>query len=166
MINCPKGSLIPVLFGVVVVLASVSVVSTISLQNVAASCSSLLRGSDLDIAEAAEAGNAPMAGAINQTTTNGNTTEFLAIQNAKSGSLSQINETAYTLELNNVVNRTMLFSDRPERIVETVSTSDFVGNWTAGPNSFESDVPNDALIVENTETGELETAVIELFNPV
>jgi hypothetical protein len=28
------------------------------------------------------------------------------------------------------------------------------------------DAPNDALIVENTETGELETAIIESFDPV
>jgi hypothetical protein len=33
-------------------------------------------------------------------------------------------------------------------------------------NSFASDVPNDALIVENTQTGDVETAVIESFNPV
>ena len=101
-------------------------------------------------------------------TADGNTTavEFLSIQNAQSGSISQINETAYTLELNNVANGTIQFSDRPNRIVETVSTADFIGNWTAGTDSFAADAPNDALIVENTETGELETAVIELFNPV
>ena len=92
--------------------------------------------------------------------------QFLSIQNAQSGSISQINETAYTLELNNVSDSTILFSDRPERIVTSISTAGFVGNWTAGPNSFESDVPNDALIVENTETGHLETAVIESFNPM
>jgi len=68
--------------------------------------------------------------------------------------------------LNNVANETILFSDRPERIVTTVSTNDFVGNWSTGSNSFAADAPNDALIVENTETGELETAVIESLNPV
>ena len=59
-----------------------------------------------------------------------------------------------------------MFSDRPERIVTTVSTNDFVGNWSAGQNSFSADEPNDALIVENTQTGQLDTAVVELFNPV
>jgi hypothetical protein len=59
-----------------------------------------------------------------------------------------------------------MFSDRPNRIVEAVSTADFVGNWSAGPNSFAVDAPNDALIVENTETDELEIAIIESFNPV
>jgi hypothetical protein len=128
----------------------------------------LLRDSDLDIAEAAEAGNATMAGATNQTTTNGNTTdvEFLSMQTAKSGSLSQINATAYTLELNDVANRTILFSDRPERIVTTVSTNNFVGNWSAGQNSLRADEPNDALIVENNQTGKLDTAIVESFNPV
>jgi hypothetical protein len=123
---------------------------------------------DLDIAEAAEAENATMAGAANQSTANGNMTgvEFLSIQNAQSGSISPVNETAYTLELNNVANKTILFSDRPNRIVTSISTSDIVGNWTTGPNSFATDAPNDALIVENTETGELETAIIESFNPV
>ncbi|HZD36073.1 MAG TPA: hypothetical protein VE130_12785, partial [Nitrososphaeraceae archaeon] len=105
---------------------------------------------------------------ITNQTANENTTDiqFLAIQSAQSGSLSQINDTAYTLELNDVANRTILFSDRPERIVETVSTADFVGNWSAGQNSFSADEPNDALIVEDTQTGDLETAVIESFNPV
>jgi len=100
--------------------------------------------------------------------TDGNTTaiEFMAIQHSESGSISPINATTYTLELGNVSDKTILFSDRPARIVTSVSTSDFVGNWTAGPNNFESDVPNDVLIVENTQTGNLETAVIESFNPI
>ncbi|MGA7370876.1 MAG: hypothetical protein WBX01_17270 [Nitrososphaeraceae archaeon] len=155
----------PVLFGIVIALASVLAVSTISLQNVtASSCSSLLSGdADVDVAEAEEAGNTTM---MTNRTTNGNGVEFLSIQSAQSGSITQINETAYTLELNNVANKTILFSDRPERIVETISTTDFVGNWSTGQNSFSSDEPNDALIVEDTQTGNLDTFVIESFNPV
>jgi hypothetical protein len=71
---------------------------------------------DLDVAGPEEAGNTTTTGATSQTTTNGNTTEFLSIQTAQSGSLSQINETAYTLELNNVANKTIMFSDRPNRM--------------------------------------------------
>jgi hypothetical protein len=41
-----------------------------------------------------------------------------------------------------------------------------VGDWSSGPNSFAEDAPNDALIVEDTKTGNLETAVIESFNPI
>lgn len=62
--------------------------------------------------------------------------EFMGIQHSESGSISQINDTAYTLELNYVSDKAILFSDRPERIVDSVITSDFVGNWTTGPNSF------------------------------
>jgi hypothetical protein len=154
MTNCPKGTLIPVFFGVVTVLAYILVVTTLS-QHVMAT---------------------------NQTTTYGNTThaQFLFVQSAGSGSLSQINETAYTLELNDVADKTILFSDRPERLVETVGTTDFVGNWTTGPNNFAADAPNDAsvyisvyisqtiltAIVENIQSGNLETAIIESFNPV
>ena len=104
--------------------------------------------------------------ATNQTVDGTTTGEFMSIQNAKSGSISPINTTAYKLELNNISNETILLSDRPERIVETVSTSDFVGNWTSGPNSFAIDAPNDVLIAENTQTGKLETIIIASFNPV
>jgi len=154
MTNCPKGPLIPVLFGVVIALAYVSVV-TILFQHVMAT---------------------------NQTTTSGNAThaQFLFVQSAGSGSLSQINATAYALELNDVADKTILFSDRPERLVETVGTTDFVGNWTTGHSNFVADAPNDAsvyisvyisqtiltAIVENTQSGYLETAIIDSFNPV
>ena len=127
--------------------------------------------SDTDIAEATEATepeNATIAGVANQTVNREITgvVEFLSIQSAQSGSISQVNATTYTLELNNASDSTILFSDRPERIVTSVSTSDFVGNWTIGPNSFAVDAPNDALIVKNAQTGDLETAVMESFNPV
>lgn len=58
-----------------------------------------------------------------------------------------------------------MFSDRPERIVETVSTSDFVRNWTAGPNSFSADAPNAALVIKDKQANQLDTAIIELFDP-
>jgi hypothetical protein len=146
---------------VIVAVASVLLISTVAFSQYAlALVNSQI--TDLDVVEAVEAENATMAGATNQTTD----IQFLAIQSAQSGSVSPVNATAYTLELNNVANMTIQFSDRPNRIVETVSTADFVGNWSAGQNSFSVDVPNDALIVENTETGQLETAVIESFSPV
>jgi len=160
----------------VFVMISVLTVSLVAItvlhsQNAMASYAGQSQGSirtgvaDLDVEEVEEAENATMT--TNQTTS-GNTTgvEFLSIQNAQSGSISQINETAYTLELNNVANRTIQFSDRPNRIVETVSTADFIGNWTDGSNSLAADAPNDALIVKDTQTGEIYTAIIESFSPV
>lgn len=123
---------------------------------------------ETDIAKLIEAGNAIIIpGGTNQTI-DGNMTEieFLAIQRAQSGSISETNATTYTLELSNVSNETILFSDRPERIVTSVSTSDFIGSWTTGPDSFAVDAPNDALIVEDIQSGQLETGVIESFDPI
>ena len=54
------------------------------------------------------------------------TPEFFAIQHAKSGSISEINETVYTLVLKDLSDKTILFSDRPNRIVMSGSTSDFI----------------------------------------
>jgi hypothetical protein len=90
--------------------------------------------------------------------------KFLAIQTAQSGTLSQINATAYTLELRNISDKTILFSDRPDRIVTSQSTSDFVGNWTMGEDSFAADPPNAVLVLDDEEERQ-EIAVIELFNP-
>jgi hypothetical protein len=61
-----------------------------------------------------------MVGVTDQAITNENTTniQFMAIHNAQSGSVSQINATTYTLELGNI--ECYLFSDRPNRMVETV----------------------------------------------
>lgn len=143
----------------VVAAASIVAVAT-GFQNAVATVEN---AADLDVAETAEA-----TMMTNQTTTSGNMTDvqFLAIQNAQSGSLSEVNATTYTLSLNKLSNDTILFSDRPERIVTSVSTNDFIGNWTAGLNSFVADAPNAALVTENTQTGELETTIFELFNPM
>jgi membrane-associated protease RseP (regulator of RpoE activity) len=85
MINCPKGQLNPVMFGVVIALASILVVTVVSQPALAfIKENSAGEFADIDITEAAEAGNATtMAGATNQTITNGNTTEFLSIQSTQ-----------------------------------------------------------------------------------
>ena len=70
---------------------------------------------------------------------------FQFIQSAQSGSLSQINDTAYSLELNDVADRTVSYSDRPYRIVESIDTSGFVGNWSSNEDSFAIDPPNAAF---------------------
>lgn len=90
--------------------------------------------------------------------------KFLTIQHAQSGSISKINDTAYSLELDNVSKKSILFSDRPDRIVTSVSTADFIGNWTAGADSFVEDAPNAVLVVDDLEGQD--TAVLELFNPI
>ncbi|MDR4512063.1 MAG: hypothetical protein MRJ93_10220 [Nitrososphaeraceae archaeon] len=100
----------------------------------------------------------------------GNTTDadipkFFAIQHAQSGSISEINETAYSLELNDVSDKTILFSDRPDRIVKTEITKNFIGNWSTGVDSFADDAPNAVLVVDKIEAQQ-DTAIVELFNPI
>jgi hypothetical protein len=119
----------------IVSVTSIMTVTTISLQYAMAS---ILAGhdmstgtvytsdADIDVAEAEEAGNTTMM--INQTADENET--FLSIQVAQSGSLAALNATAYTLALNHVSDKTILFSDRPDRFVTSLPTSNFVGNWT------------------------------------
>jgi hypothetical protein len=97
---------------------------------------------------------------------NNNTTgvNFLFIQSAQSGSVSEVNATTFTLELSNVSDKTILFSDRPDRIVASINTTDFIGNWSTGPDSFAVDPPNAALILDDEEQRQ-DIAVIELYNP-
>ena len=90
--------------------------------------------------------------------------KFFAIQHATSGKISEINATVYSLELNDVSDKTILFSDRPDRIVTSTSTSDFIGNWSVGKDSFAVDAPNAVLVVDEQE-GIQNVAIIELFNP-
>ncbi len=95
-----RDSLSSVVFGMVVVLASVPIVSTISLQNVtASSCSSLLRDADLDMVEAAEAQNTTTSGATNQTTTNGNMTGTDTTGNTSANELGRISGTDGTVSV-------------------------------------------------------------------
>ncbi|MDR4492413.1 MAG: hypothetical protein R2685_16210 [Candidatus Nitrosocosmicus sp.] len=58
------------------------------------------------------------------------------------------------------------FSDKPDRVVETVNTSNLVGNWGTGINSFSTGAPNDPWIVENTQSRNLKVAIIKSFDPV
>jgi hypothetical protein len=119
-------------------------------------------GGDFDIymrtgtnetAATATAGNNNMSGV-----------NFLFIQSAQSGSVSEVNATTSTLELSDVSDKTILFSDRPDRIVGSANTTDFIGNWSSGPNSFAVDPPNAVLIVDDIEQRE-DYVIIELFNP-
>ena len=77
--------------------------------------------------------------------------KFFAIQHAQSGSISEINETAYSLGLNDVSDKTILFSDRPNRIMKSVSTIDFIGNWSSGEDNFAIYASNAVLVVDEQE---------------
>ena len=88
----------------------------------------------------------------------------LAVQHAPSGSINEINSTTYMLELNDISDKTTLFSERPNRIFTSMNTSDFVNNWTTESESFTTDPPNAALIVID-DVEEDDMVVVELLNP-
>jgi hypothetical protein len=120
----------------------------------------------------AENATATTSGATNETTTtaaspasnNMTGAMFLFIQGAQSGSVSEVNATTSTLELSDVSDKTIMFSDRPNRIVSSVSTTNFIGNWSTGPDSFAADPPNAVLVLDDEEQRQ-DLAVIELYNP-
>jgi hypothetical protein len=97
-----------------------------------------------------------------QTGTNIESPQFLAIQNAQSGTISEINSTTYILQLNDLADKLILFSDRPDRVVVTQSNQDFIGNWTSGQESFRLDPPNAVLVIDDQKEDTIE---IELYNP-
>jgi hypothetical protein len=91
---------------------------------------------------------------------------FLSVQHAESGSIFKDNAISYTLELNNVSDKTTLFSDRPGRIVTSINTSDFIHDWhwSIGPaKGFWADPPNAALIGDEDDQ---DLTIVELTNPV
>ena len=91
--------------------------------------------------------------------------KFFAIQHAKSGSIVQIfDKMAYSLKLNDVSDKTVLFSDRPDRIITSVSTSKFISNWSTGQDSFAKNPPNAVLVIEEQE--QQNVAIVELFDPI
>ena len=67
--------------------------------------------------------------------------------------------------MNDVSYKTILFSDRPDRIVKPVSTTDFIGDWSTGEDSFAVNPPNAVLVVDEQE-GKQDVAIVELFTPI
>ena len=91
--------------------------------------------------------------------------EFIGIQHSLSGVISEINSTAYSLELNDVSDKTILFAERPDRLVASITTSDFIENWSIGKDNFVVDPPN-AILVINEKEKQQDIVILGLFNPV
>lgn len=93
----------------------------------------------------------------------GDKTMYLFVQSFGSGSITPAEgrDGGYTVTLDHGTGQTIYFGDRPSRDVGTASTPDFL----EGLGFSEDNPPNAALIVE-TETGETDIAVIELYNPM
>ena len=68
------------------------------------------------------------------------TEESMFVQTARG-----ITSDGATLTLRDVTPATLFFSDRPQRVVGHMTTTDFVELWGEGDNSFEADPPNAVL---------------------
>lgn len=89
--------------------------------------------------------------------------EFLFVQTYQSGTIASVAEAdgRYTLTLNQGTGQTTYFSDRPERIVGSGATPQFLEGL-----GFSADNPPNAALVIETSPGESDVAVVELFNPI
>ena len=70
-----------------------------------------------------------------------------------------------TLTLEGVTPSTLYFSDRPQRVVGHMATSDFVDLWDEGDNSFEEDPPNAVLAFLEPGDDAPEDAVVVIQRP-
>lgn len=89
--------------------------------------------------------------------------QFLFVQLADQGTWvpSPDEPGVFLLSLSGATSQTLFFSDRPQRIVGTVPTSQLIA--TLG---FTPDNPPNAAIVAYDETGQRDVLVVELFDPV
>ena len=87
---------------------------------------------------------------------------FLFVQTFEGGSVApkEGEDGVYVLRLHGGHRRTIAFSDRPDRIVRSVPTRDFLDGLGFSPEN----PPNAALVIEPVP-GETDVIVVELFNP-
>src|SRR5215211_997166 len=68
--------------------------------------------------------------------------------------------------LRNVSPSTLYFSDRPQRVVGHLHTSEFVGFWDEGDNSFAVDPPNAVLAFVAQGDSTPTDVVVEIEDPI
>lgn len=88
---------------------------------------------------------------------------FLFVQLADAGTWlpNPDDEGGYLLTLSDAGSQTLYFSDRPERVVGTVTTDQFLEGLGFSPYQ-----PPNAAVVVQTADGTRDVLVVELFNPV
>lgn len=87
--------------------------------------------------------------------------EALFVQSARS-----VTSTAGEFTMHDLAPSTLMFSDRPERIVGHLSTEQFVDGWGHGENSFLVDPPNAVLsFLPHEDGGAPEDVVVTLTHP-
>ena len=103
---------------------------------VTASSFQLLPVTKIVSATATSSGVNGTASTSTDTSSNMTGATFLFIQGAQSGSVSEVNATTSTLELSDVSDKTIMFSDRPDRIVTSIDTADFIVTWRYRAKQF------------------------------
>lgn len=88
---------------------------------------------------------------------------MLFLQSYKSGTIApkEGEDGRFTLSLEQGLGQTVYFSNRPDRIVGASPTADSLDGL-----GFPDDNPPNAALVIETDNGETDVAVVELFNPV
>ena len=84
--------------------------------------------------------------------------ELLFVQSARTATLAD-----GVLRLSGVSPATIFFSDRPERFAGHAHTEAFIGHWSKGKNSFESDPPNATVSIADASVPD--EIVVVLRNP-
>lgn len=92
-------------------------------------------------------------------------TEFYAIQQSESGSISGINSTTHSLQLDNVNEKTIVFSNSPYRKISTQNIENFIGNWTSIQVDLENNHPNAALVLLKENGSKQDVFKIDLYSP-
>lgn len=77
----------------------------------------------------------------------------------------EVDTTAQTLRLKDVVPQALYFSDRPERVAGHVTMAAYLEEWTKGENNFGENPPNATLSVYEPGQSENTTVVIEIMQP-
>jgi hypothetical protein len=86
--------------------------------------------------------------------------EALFVQSAQ-----RVTSSEGALTLHDLAPSTLMFSDRPDRIVGHLTTEQFVEGWGHGENSFLDDPPNAVLSFLQDGEGTPEDVVVTLTNP-
>ena len=86
---------------------------------------------------------------------------WLYSQTAESAEMVSLGGNKYELTLIDVDIHTIMFSDRPDRIVDIVATQQIIDGWDI---AFAESAPN-AVLVEHEPTGETDSLVVVLYSP-
>ena len=86
--------------------------------------------------------------------------ESMFVQTARS-----ITSDGTNVTLHDVTPSTLYFSDRPQRAVGNMATTDFVDLWGEGDNSFATDPPNAVLSFFDAGDGAPSDAVVVINKP-